>query len=57
MLTTKQIAAKWGISAVRVRQFILLDRIPGAVKVGRDWLIPATATFPTYHRVWNKKTT
>ena len=52
MLTVKQYAAKFNISPARVHQFLREDRIEGAKKVGRDWLIPKEAEFPAYHRVW-----
>ncbi len=56
MLTVKQIADKWGISTPRVHQFLHQNRIKGAVKLGRDWLIPADAPFPEYLRVWKGST-
>lgn len=45
MLTAKQYAAKHGLSdnGSRVRQLCIAGRIKGAVKVGRDWLIPENA--------------
>jgi excisionase family DNA binding protein len=52
MLTVKQVASKWGISTPRVHQFLRENRIEGAVKLGRDWLIPDDSPFPTYRRVW-----
>lgn len=56
MLTVKQIAAKWGISTPRVHQFLREGRVEGAQKIGRDWLIPDDAKFPTYRRVWRGAT-
>ncbi len=38
LLTTQQVAEKLGVSASRVRQFILDGRLP-ATKLGRDNLI------------------
>lgn len=29
-----------GMTDGRIRQMLLAERIPGAVKTGRDWLIP-----------------
>ena len=52
MLTVKQAAALWGVSVVRVRQYIKEDRVSGAVKIGRDWLIPKDTPRPAYLRVW-----
>jgi hypothetical protein len=54
MLTLKQIAALWGVSPGRVRQFIKENRVPGAQKIGRDWLIPKGTPFPAYLRVWKR---
>lgn len=56
MLTVKQVAAKWNISTPRVHQFLKEGRIEGAEKVGRDWIIPNDAEFPTYLRVWKRTT-
>ena len=42
-LTTGQIAKKAGISAARVRQLCAEGRFSGAVKAGRDWLVPVEA--------------
>lgn len=53
MLTVKEAAAKWNISEVRVRQYLKDGRIEGAVKVGRDWIIPVGAPRPKLLRVWN----
>ena len=56
MLTVKQIAAKWGISAPRVHQFLREGRIPDARKMGRDWFFPEATPFPAYRRVWVRPT-
>lgn len=42
-LTTTETAAELGVSRQRIRQFIDEDRLPGAIKAGRDWLIPKDA--------------
>ena len=41
--TTTEIAAQWGVTPKRVRQLCQAGRIPGAQKIGRDWVIPADA--------------
>jgi excisionase family DNA binding protein len=41
LLTTEQVAEKLGVSASRVRQFIIDGRLP-AIKLGRDNLIRET---------------
>lgn len=38
MLTTRQVAARLGVSGARVRQLIAAGRLPAA-KHGRDWTI------------------
>ena len=39
-------AEKWGISQRRVQKFCEENRIPGAVKFSRIWLIPKDAEKP-----------
>lgn len=39
-ITTKEAAAKWGVSDRRVLQYCNADRIKGAIKMGNTWLIP-----------------
>ena len=41
-------AEKWGISARRVQKLCEDNRIPGAVKFSRVWLIPKDAEKPDY---------
>ena len=51
-MTVKQAAEKWGISDRRVRTLCAEDRIPGAYRSGRSWVIPADAVKPAdgrYH--------
>jgi hypothetical protein len=43
LLPVAQYARRVGISARRVRALAGAGRIPGAIKLGRDWLIPASA--------------
>lgn len=45
-LTTTETAQKWGISARRVAVFCKEQRIAGAVKKGKTWLIPEDAVKP-----------
>lgn len=45
-ITTKEAAAKWGISTTRITVLANEGRIPGAVRMGRSWLIPAGADKP-----------
>lgn len=39
-------ADAWGVSPMRVRQYLRAGRVPGAVQLGRDWAIPAYAPKP-----------
>lgn len=45
-ITTKEVAAKWGISDRRVLQYCNAGRIPGAVKMGNTWIVPQDAEKP-----------
>lgn len=38
--TATAAAERLGVRESRVRQLCIAERIPGAVKVGRQWLIP-----------------
>lgn len=40
MITVKQFAKRRGVSEMRVRQLLQERRIPGARKLGRDWILP-----------------
>lgn len=44
--TTKEISAKWGISARRVALLCEENRVVGAAKKGKTWLIPIDADKP-----------
>jgi len=48
--TTIQAAREWGVTRGRVHQLLVAGRIPGAIRVGRDWLIPMNATYPALKR-------
>ena len=61
-LTIKEVAAKWNMSVRRVQSMCAEDRIPGAVKFGRDWAIPDDVDRPEDGRIksgqykdWRKK--
>ena len=45
-LSIREAAEKWGISARRVQKLCEDNRIPGAVKFSRVWLIPKDAEKP-----------
>lgn len=40
-LTTHELAATWRKSAWTIREYAKTGRVPGARKIGRDWLFPA----------------
>ena len=42
----RQISEKWGISVRRIQVLCVEKRIPGAVKIGYSWAIPANAEKP-----------
>jgi hypothetical protein len=44
--TTQAAATHFGVKPRVVRLWCNLDLMPGAIKVGRDWLIPRTARRP-----------
>jgi len=43
MLTSQQYAKLHGLTDSRIRQLCIAGKIPGAVKFGRVWAIPADA--------------
>ena len=50
-ITTKEAAAKWGISDRRILQYCNDNRIEGAAKMGNTWLIPKNAKKPADGRI------
>ena len=51
----RQISGKWGISVRRIQVLCVEHRIPGAVKIGYSWAIPADAEKPKDARVKSGK--
>ena len=45
-LTVQQAAEKWNISVRRVQDYCRLGKIPGAERIGLNWIIPADAIRP-----------
>ena len=45
-ITTKEASIKWNISTSRITLLANEGRIPGAYRLGKSWLIPATANKP-----------
>jgi len=50
MLTSKQFAKRHKVTVPRIRRLCIDGRIAGAIKHGRDWLIPADALYPADSR-------
>ncbi len=50
-LSVRQIAEKWAISKRRVQTLCTEGRIPGAMRVGSYWAIPADAEKPKDERI------
>ena len=46
-ITVKEAALKWGVGIRRVQVLCNENRIKGAYRFGRDWLIPSTAVLPS----------
>lgn len=55
LLSIKQTADKWGISVRRIQVLCSEERIPGAVKIGSYWAIPADAEKPDAQRIKSGK--
>lgn len=45
LIPIKEYAARVGRDPATIRQRCLRGTLPGAVKIGRDWLVPADAPF------------
>ena len=54
-LSIRQIAEKWDISRRRVQTLCTEGRIPGAMRVGSYWAIPADVEKPADARIKSGK--
>ena len=54
-ITSHQAAERWGISLRWVQMYLKDGRIDGAVRFGRDWMIPKDAEQPKDGRVKSGK--
>ena len=54
-LSIKQTSEKWGISVRRIQVLCSENRIPGAMKIGSYWAIPAGAEKPDDKRIKSGK--
>ncbi len=49
-ITAKEASEKWGVSIRRVQILCNQDRIKGAYRFGKSWMIPASAVLPNARR-------
>ncbi len=54
-MTIKETSKKWGLSERRIQEICVLNKVPGAVKFGREWAIPKDAQKPIDKRVKSGK--
>ena len=55
--TPEDLALEWGLTARRVQYLCQEGRIEGAVKKGRQWLLPADAKKPERQKSGPKQST
>lgn len=46
-ISAREASYKWKVSERRIHQYCSAGRIPGVVRFGRSWAIPANADKPT----------
>lgn len=54
-LSIKQTSSKWKVSIRRINELCHEGRIPGAVKIGSYWAVPADAEKPKDARIKSGK--
>lgn len=54
-LSITQTAEKWGLTKRRIQVLCNEDRIPGVMRIGKVWAIPASAKKPEDARIKNGK--
>lgn len=54
-MTIKEASEKWGIGDKRINTLCLEGRVNGAMKFGRKWAIPRSATKPNDVRIKSGK--
>ena len=54
-MTLKEASQKWGLSVRWINVICSQNRIPGAERMGRMWIIPEDAECPTDRRIKNGK--
>ena len=55
-ITAKDAAQKWGVSVRRVQILCNQERIKGAYRFGKSWMIPSTSVLPNAHRKYEEPT-
>lgn len=55
-MTVEEAAKKWGVSSRQVQILCKENRVNGAVRMSRIWIIPEDAQKPTASRGQNTKT-
>ena len=51
MITAQEYADMYGKSVEQIKVFCRKNRLSGAMKIGRDWLIPSDTPYPADNRV------
>lgn len=54
-ITVKEAAEKWGVSTRRVQVLCAQDRVKGAYRFGKSWMIPSSAILPNAYRTEEEK--
>lgn len=54
-ITIQEAAGKWDLSERRIQVLCTSNRLPGAVKFGRQWAIPADTAKPDDARIKSGK--
>ena len=49
-ITVQEAAKKWGVTPRQVQILCKTNRIPGATRLSRIWIIPEKAEKPTYEK-------
>jgi hypothetical protein len=55
-LTAQEVAGKWGITVRQVQILCKEERIVGAERIGKIWIIPENAPKPTRNKAKTAKT-
>lgn len=54
-LSIRQTSEKWGLSTRRIQVLCKEGRIPGSIKIGYSWVVPAYAQKPFDARIKSGK--